>query len=93
MNKEIGDELTAKGVVLQPAYGSTETGFMNLVLPREPRGADWEYFEFVDSIKPGLLDDGDGHVEMHLIVSHSEFHRVKFTHHSVYSHALLTPRA
>jgi hypothetical protein len=68
MNKAIGDELTDKGVNIYPGYGSTETGFMNVIFPREPRGKDWEYFEFTDHIKPGLLDDGDGHFEMHLIV-------------------------
>ncbi|KAG8930870.1 hypothetical protein FRC02_003563 [Tulasnella sp. 418] len=67
MNQEIGDFLTAQGVSLRPAYGSTETGFMNVVLTREPMGADWEYFEFSDHVKPGLLDDGSGQFELLLI--------------------------
>ncbi|KAG8908187.1 hypothetical protein FRB99_008730 [Tulasnella sp. 403] len=73
MNVEIGHELTAKGVSLRPAYGSTETGFMNLILPSHPMGEDWEYFEFSDHVQPAFLNNGDEQYELLLVVPDTPF--------------------
>lgn len=74
MNTEIGNELTKKGISLRPAYGSTETGFMNIILPERPMGDDWEYFEFSDHVRPAFLDNGSDQHELLLLVGQRSFH-------------------
>ncbi|EIN04867.1 acetyl-CoA synthetase-like protein [Punctularia strigosozonata HHB-11173 SS5] len=67
LNKAVGDALTEKGVAIYTLYGSTETTVVNVILPRDRPGLDWQYFRFSKHVKPHLVENGFGQVEMVLV--------------------------
>ncbi|EIN09204.1 acetyl-CoA synthetase-like protein [Punctularia strigosozonata HHB-11173 SS5] len=67
LSKAVGDALTEKGVSIYTLYGSTETTVVNVILPRDRPGLDWQYFRFSKHVKPHLVENGFGQVEMVLV--------------------------
>ncbi|EIN09240.1 acetyl-CoA synthetase-like protein [Punctularia strigosozonata HHB-11173 SS5] len=69
LNKAVGDALTEKGVAIYTLYGSTETTVMNVILPRDRPGLDWQYFRFSKHVKPHFVENGFGQVELVLVAN------------------------
>ncbi|KAK0230499.1 hypothetical protein IW262DRAFT_1291609 [Armillaria fumosa] len=57
LNKEVGDNLTSRGVSIFVLYGTTECGVVTPVLPAKASDC-WDYFEFKKFATPKMVADG-----------------------------------
>ncbi|KAK0243050.1 hypothetical protein EDD85DRAFT_314137 [Armillaria nabsnona] len=57
LNKEVGDNLTSRGVSIFVLYGSTECGVVTPILPAKASDC-WDYFEFTKFATPKMVANG-----------------------------------
>ncbi|KAF8890513.1 hypothetical protein CPB84DRAFT_1849102 [Gymnopilus junonius] len=66
LNKRIGDYLTSEGVKVFTAYGLTEAGLPNPLLPANI-DKDWEYFSFAKNVTAEMVPQDTGLYELILV--------------------------
>ncbi|PAV19283.1 acetyl- synthetase [Pyrrhoderma noxium] len=62
LSKEVGDQLTSKGVNIFIVYGLTQTMLVSKFIS-EPLGEDWEYFEVTPSREAYFMGHGNDEYE------------------------------
>ncbi|TFY80855.1 hypothetical protein EWM64_g3157 [Hericium alpestre] len=93
--KEVGDYLSEQGVTIHPQYGTSECGVMNTFLPKEGRGADWEYFTVSGHCRSAFIPEDDGTFEF-VLIDHPHHHPTVLNtkvdgHHAYATSDLLLP--
>ncbi|KAJ3481757.1 hypothetical protein NLI96_g7439 [Meripilus lineatus] len=66
LHKEVGDDLTAKGIPLFILYGCSEVGIVTPLLPNPP-GSEWDYFKISKSIRAHIKPEANGNAELVII--------------------------
>ncbi|KAA1475309.1 acetyl-CoA synthetase-like protein [Dentipellis sp. KUC8613] len=73
LTKEVGDYLSEQGVIIHPQYGTSECGVMNTFIPKQGRGADWEYFTVSNHCRAAFIPEDDGTFEF-VLIDHQHHH-------------------